>query len=243
MKKPSMNRKAYSSSPTKAGNVGAVDWGQATADGINKHVCREYSMLSAPIRDALRLALETHEIHQQQKRKGKNVPYITHPLTVGLILARAGADQQLIIAGILHDTLEDSASSNKVTYEILQERFGKYVADTVMSVTEPNRGLPWKERKRAALKHLKTMKWAGLCVKAADTISNVSELLDDYARQPSGMGDEVFERFNAPKADIIANYLAVINVLIEKPLIPAGGGQETLGLDLLTLRDDLSKLQ
>src|SRR3989344_98403 len=87
---------------------------------LNRNVAREQSMLDPFIRDALRFALETHEIHQKQKRKGKDVPYITHPLTVGLILARAGAWPHIIAGGILHDTIEDSVPEHKVTYEILR---------------------------------------------------------------------------------------------------------------------------
>ncbi len=60
------------------------------------------------IQHAIRFAIKTHEGYQKQKRKGKDVPYITHPLTVGLILAKAGANEDVIIAGILHDTIEDS---------------------------------------------------------------------------------------------------------------------------------------
>jgi len=218
-----------------------IDWGQATVDALRRHTAREGSMLSPRVRDALRLALETHEINDKQKRKGKDVPYITHPLTVGLILARAGGDETMIIAGILHDVLEDSVAEHKVTYEMLRERFGPSAADIVKSVTEPNKALPWPERKRAALKHLKKMVGAGLWVKAADTISNVSELLDDYAREPEGQGDKLFGRFNAPKTAIIANYLAVIDVLIEKQLTPEGQ-EHTLMLDLKTLRADLQGL-
>ena len=108
-----------------------------------------------------------------------------------------------------------------MTYEMLRERFGPSAADIVKSVTEPNKELPWPERKRAALKHLKKMVEGGLWVKAADTISNVAELLDDYAREPEGQGDKLFGRFNAPKVDIVSNYLAVMDVLIGKQLTGA----------------------
>jgi (p)ppGpp synthase/HD superfamily hydrolase len=219
-------------------NKPQIDWGQATVDALKRHTAEEGSMLNKTMRDALRLALEAHEIHVKQKRKGKDIPYITHPLTVGFILARAGARQEIILAGILHDVLEDSVADHKVTYDVLRERFDPSVADIVRSVTEPNKELPWAERKQAALEHLMTMKGPGLWVKAADIISNVSELLDDYAREPQGEGDAIFERFNAHKADIIANYLAVMDVLIDKPLT-LEGEEKTLVLDLKTLRDEL----
>ena len=56
-----------------------IDWGPATVDALRRHTAREGSMLSPRVRDALRIALETHELNDKQKRKGKDVPYITHP--------------------------------------------------------------------------------------------------------------------------------------------------------------------
>jgi (p)ppGpp synthase/HD superfamily hydrolase len=208
---------------------------QAMVDNLNRNVAREQSMLDPYIRDALRFALETHEIHQKQKRKGKDIPYITHPLTVGLILARAGAWPHIIAGGILHDTMEDSVPEHKVTYEILRDRFGPAVAYIVRDVTESNKDLPWVERKQEALEHLKTIEGPSLWVKTADVISNVSEILDDYGRE----GDAIFSRFNAPKEDIIANYRAVIEALL------ARWGEDSdnlMCLDLRTLAYDLAKL-
>ena len=193
-------------------------------------------MLDPFIRDALRFALETHEIHQKQKRKGKDIPYITHPLTVGLILARAGAWPHIIAGGILHDTIEDSVPEHKVTYELLRERFGPAVADIVRDVTEPDKDLPWVERKQAALEHLKTIEGPSLWVKTADVVSNVSEILDDYKYE----GETIFLRFNAPKKDIIANYRAVIEALLARW---GEDSENPMRLDLKTLLQDLKELQ
>lgn len=52
--------------------------------------------------DAISFAVNAHE---GQKRKGKEVSYITHPLSVGLLLASSGAEEEIVIAGILHDTI------------------------------------------------------------------------------------------------------------------------------------------
>ena len=75
------------------------------------------------IQHAIRFAIKTHEIYQKQKRKGKDIPYIIHTLTVGLILAKAGVSEDVVIAGILHDTIEDSIDKKKVTKEMIIERF------------------------------------------------------------------------------------------------------------------------
>jgi (p)ppGpp synthase/HD superfamily hydrolase len=161
---------------------------------------------------AIRFSTKVHEIHQKQKRKGKDIPYITHPLTVGLILSRAGADEDTIVAGILHDTIEDSKPEKKVTKEMLVEHFSEEVAELVSSVTEPNKELSWEERKREALEHIKTFSHSALLVKSADIISNASELVEDYEKD----GEVVFERFNAPKDKLLQHYLKVITAIIER---------------------------
>ena len=81
---------------------------------------------------AIRFATSTHS---GQTRKGKpDVPYITHPLSVALILSGVGASDDVIIAGILHDTVEDSTGA--VTLEDLRAEFGENVAELVGHVTE-----------------------------------------------------------------------------------------------------------
>lgn len=174
--------------------------------------------LSSTISRAIRFATKTHEIYQQQRRKGKDIPYITHPLVVGLILARAGASEEVVVAGILHDTIEDSVPEKKVSSIMLSERFGEEVAQLVESVTESDKSLPWEERKREALEHIKSFSHEALLVKSADTLGNVSELIDDFKRE----GDAAFANFNAPKEKIIENYLNIVNVILtqwkENPL-------------------------
>lgn len=159
-------------------------------------------VLTPKIKDAILFSTQTHEVDQKQKRKGKDIPYITHPLTVGLLLARAGASEDVIVAGILHDTIEDSIDAKKVTREIVSERFGGNVADLVMSVTEQRKDLPWEERKREALRHIATMNHDSLMVKAADLVSNVSEIMSDYKKD----GIVTFDRFNAPRNKVIWHY-------------------------------------
>ncbi len=108
------------------------------------------------IKDAIKFATKTHEVYQKQKRKGKDIPYITHPLIVGFILARAGASEDVVIAGILHDTIEDSTEERKVTREMLTERFGENVAQLVSSVTEHDKEMSWQARKDEAFEHIQS---------------------------------------------------------------------------------------
>ena len=164
------------------------------------------------IRRAIRFSVKTHEVYQKQKRKGKDVAYITHPLTVGIILTRAGADEDVIVAGILHDTIEDSVPEKKVTVEMLTERFGSKVADLVSDVTEHDRSLSWEDRKREALEHIEHFSHESLLSKSADILSNGTELVDDHARH----GETAFEHFHASKEKTLDNQLRVNAALLAR---------------------------
>lgn len=167
---------------------------------------------------AIKFATKTHNHYQQQTRKGKTIPYITHPLTAGIILAKARASEAVIVAGILHDTIEDSINEKKVTPEMLEERFGKEVSELVVSVTEMDRSLPWAERKAIALEHIKHSSHDSILVKSADVLSNGFELVDDYWSEVNAgrEGKDIFKRFKVPALDTIANYERLIEALLAR---------------------------
>jgi (p)ppGpp synthase/HD superfamily hydrolase len=167
---------------------------------------------SDKISRAIKFSIKTHEVYQKQKRKGKDVAYITHPLTVGIILSHAGAKEDVIIAGILHDTIEDSIETKKVTCDMLIERFGHNVAEIVANVTESDKSLPWDARKKEALEHIETFHHDSLLVKSADIISNATELIDDYKKD----GNKIFFRFHAPKGKILNHYILSIEAIIKR---------------------------
>ncbi len=185
------------------------------------------------IKDAVKFSIKTHEVYQKQKRKGKDIPYITHPLTVGLILARAGASEDVIAAGILHDTIEDSTPEKKVTHSMLLERFGQEVADLVLSVTETDKELSWEERKAEALEHIKSFSNDSLLLKSADIISNMSEIIDDYHKD----GEGTFKRFNAPKERFLEQSIRTIKAICDKwPGNP-------LAVDLVAIKEQLEDIR
>jgi (p)ppGpp synthase/HD superfamily hydrolase len=184
------------------------------------------------IQAAIRFAIKTHDVYQKQKRKGKTIAYITHPMTVGLILSQARVSEDIIIAGILHDTIEDSIPEKKVTVTMLRERFGSRVAALVDSVTEHRKSDSWAKRKREALRHIGTFSHGSVLVKSADVIANVRESFDDYARE----GEAVFRRFHAPKEQTLENIRNVINALLRRwPSSP-------LARDLRELRRGLNTI-
>jgi (p)ppGpp synthase/HD superfamily hydrolase len=164
------------------------------------------------IQRAIKFAIKTHEIYQKQKRKGKDVAYITHPLTVGIILAGVKASDDVVAAGILHDTIEDSIKEKKVTWKMLKKRFGTITADSVLSVTEKNKNLSWEGCKKEALDDIHKFSHNALLVKSADLISNVSEILDDHQK----VGDSVFKRFNRPKCRVLWYYITAIEIISKR---------------------------
>ena len=113
--------------------------------------------------------------HDGQLRKGTNLPYIVHPLEVMNILLQMGADKKLMIAGVLHDTAEDT----EATLADIEEIFGKDVADLVASHTEMDKSLPWRERKEIALEHLAKASKREQMLVLADKLSNI-EAMDGY---------------------------------------------------------------
>lgn len=163
------------------------------------------------IQRAIKFATKTHEIYQKQKRKGKDVSYITHPLTVGILLSSIGADVDVVCAGILHDTIEDSIEEKKVTAQMLTDRFGEKVAELVLAVTETDKSLSWEKRKEQALEHIKTFSHEAILVKSADIVSNLTEMVDDHNKE----GDQIFQRFNASKDRKIKNILETNTALLE----------------------------
>lgn len=181
---------------------------------------------------AIKFSVRTHEVYQKQKRKGKDVAYIVHPLTVGMILARAGASEDVIAAGILHDTIEDSPIHKKVDRGMIAERFGEHVAELVVSVTEAEPGLPWAERKRQAREHIAHFSEDAVLVKSADVLSNTWEIVGDYRQ----LGDAVFDRFSASKEDSLDHYLLAIQALLDRwPESPLATDLRTVALELRKL--------
>jgi hypothetical protein len=176
------------------------------------------NMYTHKIQKAVEFAISVHQEPVKQLRKGKDVPYITHPLTVGLILSLAGASEDVVIAGILHDTIEDCEPYGSVTRETIAGMFGEAVAGLVDSVTEKDKSLTWHQRKEKALVEIATFSNDSLLVKSGDIISNNTELISDYDKD----GEKTFERFNAPKEETIPHTLQAIGLILtqwqENPL-------------------------
>ncbi len=136
-------------------------------------------MYSYRVEQAIRAAAV---LHKNQLRKGSMpFPYITHLVATAFTLMDYSDDEDVIIAGLLHDTLEDT----DYTIDELQEDFGGRVREIVEAVTEPkstpeNR-IAWKDRKKAYVELLKKGPKESVLVAAADKIHNFRTLVEDYS--------------------------------------------------------------
>lgn len=123
--------------------------------------------------------------HRYQRRKGGDAePYINHPLEVANLIASVGKieDYEILMAAVLHDTVEDT----ETTAEELTELFGENVCKMVLEVTD-DKSLPKKERKLLQIEHAPHLSFGAKHVKLADKISNVTDVLKN---PPDGWSEE-----------------------------------------------------
>jgi (p)ppGpp synthase/HD superfamily hydrolase len=144
--------------------------------------------------------------HDRQVRKGTKLPYLTHPANVAVILTRYSRDNDTIVAGILHDVIEDCVRDG-YTRDMLEQRigdkFGGKVLDTVLAVTYRRQDddgieLSSEDRKTDYLKRLATASEAARWVCAADKIHNASSIISDLNRTVDSTS--VWNRFGGGKS-------------------------------------------
>lgn len=112
--------------------------------------------------------------HKHQRRKGEHSePYINHPLEVANLLANIGGvhDIEILMAAILHDTVEDC----EVTGNELSLLFGDTVANYVLEVSD-DKSLPKAERKQLQIEHAPRLSPGAKMIKLADKISNINDV-------------------------------------------------------------------
>ena len=139
------------------------------------------------VEKALAFAMEAH---RGAARKGTDTPYILHPIEVLQILTAMDADTNLMAAGLLHDTLEDTDTSPLQIYDL----FGTDVAALVNAHTEDKSKI-WYLRKSHTIVELETVNVRQKLLVLADKVANLRSMYRDYCK----IGDELWERFNAPK--------------------------------------------
>jgi guanosine-3',5'-bis(diphosphate) 3'-pyrophosphohydrolase len=133
----------------------------------------------------LKAAAFAAEKHRHQRRKDAEAsPYINHPLAVATVLAVEGGvdDASLLVAALLHDTVEDT----ETTFEELEEVFGTAVRYLVVEVTD-DKSLPKQTRKRLQVEHARESSELAKQLKIADKICNVRDIV---GKPPAGWSEQ-----------------------------------------------------
>ncbi len=144
--------------------------------------------------------------HAGQTRKGTPTPYISHLLSVAGLVLEAGGDEDLAIAALLHDVVEDCGGAPML--KEIQRRFGKRVAHVVEGCTDTDLTPkpPWRQRKEDYLKRLRTADADVRLVSAADKLHNARTILTDYRE----CGEAVWERFQGKRGGTLWYYRALL---------------------------------
>jgi len=152
------------------------------------------------------------EKHAGQTRKASTIPYIAHLMGVASLVLEFGGDEDLAIAALLHDVVEDCGGAPMLGE--IKRRFGGRVAKVVEgctdSFTEPKR--PWRERKETYLRHLRRADSATRLVSAADKLSNARSILSDYR----DVGESIWARFNGGRDGTLWYYRVLLEEFLRR---------------------------
>jgi (p)ppGpp synthase/HD superfamily hydrolase len=152
------------------------------------------------IKKAISFAAKKHE---DQVRKGTFLPFIVHPMEVMYLLCKSGADENTIVAGILHDTVEDTDT----TIEEIEIEFGSEIASYVAAETE-DKEKTWEERKSEAIKKIADECFNVKLISCADKLSNLESILD-----AERLGIDIWSYMKGTKEKSEEYYMGMINGL------------------------------
>lgn len=160
---------------------------------------------------AIRIAAWAHD-QQKQYRKGTDLPYIIHPVGVMLIASGVTSDEDVLLASLLHDVLED-VDSKIYSQDDMNRDFGQNVTDIVLGVTKNDDIKDWRQRSEAYIRHLREGSNESLIVSLADKIHNLKSILIDYDE----VGDKLWDRFTTKSgADQLWWYEQILKTAIER---------------------------
>jgi (p)ppGpp synthase/HD superfamily hydrolase len=154
----------------------------------------------------LKAFLFAAEKHAGQVRKASTTPYIAHLMGVASLALEFGGDEDMSIAALLHDVVEDCGGAAML--QEVKQRFGTRVAKIVDGCTDSDTfpKPPWRERKENYLRHLKRADADTRLVSAADKLNNVRSILSDYWE----VGESIWERFNGRREGTLWYYRALL---------------------------------
>lgn len=151
------------------------------------------STLTPRLRRAITVASVAHRDHV---RKGSGIPYITHLFSVMYLLGAVTDDEDVLIAGLLHDTLEDVPEHYSA--EQMEADFGPRVLRLVRDLTKDDSLPRWRDRSEAYLAHLEHhADRDAVLISLADKTHNLMSIFDDH----EVIGERLWGRFNSTKEE------------------------------------------
>lgn len=174
------------------------------------NVAGQAPLLGKRFHDALVFAARKHA---RQTRKKTSIPYIAHLMSVSALVLEAGGDEDLAIAGLLHDVVEDCGG--RPMLKEVRRRFGRRVAHIVAGCTDAYTypKPPWRQRKMEYLKHLRSADRDVRLVSAADKLHNAQAIVTDYRM----VGEAVWDRFKGGREGTLCYYHALVRELGRGP--------------------------
>ncbi|RME08173.1 MAG: HD domain-containing protein [Anaerolineae bacterium] len=162
-------------------------------------------ILSPRFENALRYAAR---LHARQKRKGSQVPYIAHLLSVCALVLEDGGDEDQAIAALLHDAAEDQGGEERLAE--IHAIFGEPVAQIVRACSDTLQSPkpPWRERKTAYIEHLATAPPEVHRVSLADKVHNARSILRDLRLY----GAQTWEKFKGGRDGTLWYYRSLLHV-------------------------------
>jgi len=147
------------------------------------------------------------EKHAGQTRKQTAVPYLSHLMAVASLVLEAGGDEDMAIAALLHDVVEDCGGRPRLRE--IRRQFGPRVARIVEGCTDTfvDPKPEWLQRKQDYLREVKHADAETRLVSASDKLHNVRTILADYRRD----GDAIWKRFTGKKEGTLWYYRALTN--------------------------------
>lgn len=147
--------------------------------------------------------------HTAQQRKGTTIPYISHLLAVSSLVLEMGGNEDMAIAALLHDAVEDTGGVGVAMEQAIRAQFGDDVARIVRanSDTDEKPKPPWKARKQAYLDSLPHKQRDELIVSLADKLHNARAVLLDHR----AIGAEIWPRFKAGRDEQLWYYGELVN--------------------------------
>jgi (p)ppGpp synthase/HD superfamily hydrolase len=150
--------------------------------------------------------------HRQQVRKVGDVPYIAHLVHVSVMLIRYGFSEDVAIAGLLHDAVEDQ----DVSLDRIEADFGPVVAEMVAALTEVKRDggvqRPWEVRKQEALDKIRKASLEAVAVKAADCLHSTRSLIFELRHR----GPSIWPNFSRGPGLSLWYYRSVAEIVRER---------------------------